>query len=1013
MKKLFAFGLILASVIGGDAFGAVASRGAATARHPATTATSSIKTATPSANRTAPRAAVSQPKQNAASSTTKKVNARAATTQKALNSGTKITSATANTVVSEECKTKYYGCMDSFCMLENTNGGRCLCSNRNAELDTVLAEIQKLDEQSYAMATTGVERIEMGEDADDVQRMVDRIVQDVEKSDTENKSQTKTRARTLNLDAWNDIYETDDESVFGNETNAESDISNLTGDALQASVSDMCAKQIPECSANLSMLKLMYAQQIKSDCSAYENTLKQQKNASAKKLQTAQTALREAALEQHQNANKYDLGQCTIRFKQCMQTTADCGEDFSKCASMVVLDNTNASVKSGAGNKNNFYSIKGAKASIDISATTYDTLLAKKPLCDSVTKQCTLVKDQVWNTFLSEVAPQLKNAEIIAEDNARQNCISTVSSCFQKACKDNIDPNDKDGSYDMCLTRPETMLNFCKIPLNACGISTDTRKKEYEKSSIWQYVKAVMASMRVDSCTNEFKSCLQSPDRCGSDYTQCIGLDLETIKQMCPMDKLVACQQDGKKASFDNAKSDLSAILQGIFLTIDNNLLTQCQNIVNEKMIEFCGNTEDCDIFTSDPYIGTGSIVVSRTGSGDFVMDGLISFNNIRLDNANATLQVAEYVNKLQADNVNKKVIERIQNTLTGISNSIERQIEQLASDPKISMCINGRDMSQIRSQTKKNENNRTTARFPNILNSYKTMLANSALRAAKRNYDAEYAKYFSEAMAGASEYKNQVYCMAMAQGEDFTSKISNLKDAGIKESSLARLVIYGNTSTNMLKALTDNKEIVKIHTETENPNSQMIARETISSVYEPGTQMCRITTRLYPCTGFESIYNSSSKGWGFNIGANAMGYGGNIGFDNSESSTTYQGKLCQTFAEPIVSEQVLNLNAAGKYIATNSTRSNLTSYYNNTSNYNHTEDNSKGGVSLGLSVGNIDASQSKGDMIKDINNSVDNSSTTNTTIDNTTTNVANNTFNGVNPNERRNATEQSPMESY
>ncbi|MBP9999568.1 MAG: hypothetical protein KBT14_02625, partial [Proteobacteria bacterium] len=128
MKKLFAFGLILASVIGGDAFGAVAARGAATARRPAATTTSATKTAAPSANRTAPRAAVSQPKQNTASSTTKKVNARAATTQKAVNSGTKITGATANTVVSEECKTKYYGCMDSFCMLDNTNGGRCLCS---------------------------------------------------------------------------------------------------------------------------------------------------------------------------------------------------------------------------------------------------------------------------------------------------------------------------------------------------------------------------------------------------------------------------------------------------------------------------------------------------------------------------------------------------------------------------------------------------------------------------------------------------------------------------------------------------------------------------------------------------------------------------------------------------------------------------------------------------------------------------------------------------------------------
>ena len=33
----------------------------------------------------------------------------------------------------------------------------------------------------------------------------------------------------------------------------------------------------------------------------------------------------------------------------------------------------------------------------------------------------------------------------------------------------------------------------------------------------------VLAAMRVDSCTAELKNCLQDKDRCGSDYTQCVG----------------------------------------------------------------------------------------------------------------------------------------------------------------------------------------------------------------------------------------------------------------------------------------------------------------------------------------------------------------------------------------------------------------------------------------------------------------------------------------------------------
>ena len=50
------------------------------------------------------------------------------------------------------------------------------------------------------------------------------------------------------------------------------------------------------------------------------------------------------------------------------------------------------------------------------------------------------------DTFLREVAPQVKSAELIAEDNARQNCVANISTCFQQACRDNIDPSDPDGS---------------------------------------------------------------------------------------------------------------------------------------------------------------------------------------------------------------------------------------------------------------------------------------------------------------------------------------------------------------------------------------------------------------------------------------------------------------------------------------------------------------------------------------------------------------------------------------
>ena len=458
-------------------------------------------------NTTSGKTSVGQRGRSATTPTSNTKAARAAK-QNVVNTGTKVAAAAQNTVVDEECWNKFSGCMDSFCMMDNANGGRCLCSNKNSELDAILEEIQKLDNKSYQMATVGVERIEMGEDVDAVIAKTEAITKGLSGDTPDKKSR-----RALDLTQWNATsidFEAEDD-IFA--TGAD-DFSKKTGDALLLASYGLCTAQIPECGSQFSMMDLMYKQRVRSDCTAYENSLKQQRTQSSQKLASAEAAMREAALEQHRSANKYDLGQCTLQFKQCMQTTAGCGEDFAGC---VTYDYTSAKM----GNKSvKPKKIKGATTTIEIAASTYDVLDAKKPMCMGVTKECVNVRDQVWDTFLREAAPELKSAELIAESNVRTSCTKNISECFQKACKDNIDPNDPEGSYDMCLTRPDTLRSLCKVQIDPC---------EAAEPKIMDYVRARLASMRVDSCTKEFKQCLQSEDRCGEDYTQCIGLDTDTI----------------------------------------------------------------------------------------------------------------------------------------------------------------------------------------------------------------------------------------------------------------------------------------------------------------------------------------------------------------------------------------------------------------------------------------------------------------------------------------------------
>ncbi len=819
MKKIAILSMLIAGILG-DAVAATRPTGRA-ARGGNTTTTGSAQTTTAAraatTSRTAPRAAATPAatgtqtlnRGRAAMTTATKptVAARAGAMQKVIGTGTKVATATKNVVVSEECQQKYDGCMDSFCMLDNETGGRCLCSDKNAELDSILAEIEKLDQQSYQMATFGVEKIEMGDDAEAAIAKANAAAQSV--IDKDDGAQKKAR-RTLDLSLWDTSLDFEEDDVF--DPSAMSPIEGKEGDALHRAAAGLCAAQIPECSSDIQLLQMMYAQRIKSDCTAYENSLKQQKNSSTQKLAAAEKALREAALDQLRTANKYDLGQCTVEFKKCMQTTGGCGDDFSGCASMVAMDTTNTRQSTSKKSKN--YQIKGAVTTIEISSSTYDALMAKKPLCESVTKSCVNVASQVWDTFLREVAPQVKNAELIAEDKARQDCIGNISACFQKACKDTIDPNDPDGSYDMCLSRPGTMLNVCKVPLNACGIDASSETAA-AKSDIWDFVVARLASMRVDSCTTEVKECLQSDDRCGKDYTQCIGLDTDSIIRMCPYDKLTGCQKVYGETEIrgDAVYDELSTMVQGIMLNIDNAFLAECQAAADEAMIKVCGDTANCNALAVDDNIGARSLeykiceyTMSEAGLDlDYskcrtnieqiqdselgrvegststqlgpvtpfagVLDGTIYWESVEVGADGRLSSVEEYLAKIDtAKNMSEQQKERVKSELAVLQANIDAAINAIEADPKVQFCMTGREVQGMKRTDAEGKSTRTkigdksAARFPELTKQMRSIIATSALKIAKDNY---YKKYDDLNEKMLQDYAKMGERMAEIQGEN------------------------------------------------------------------------------------------------------------------------------------------------------------------------------------------------------------------------------------------------------
>lgn len=690
------------------------------------------------------------------------VSARAATTQKVIGTGTKIDGATQNTVVGDDCQNLYNACMDTFCVVQNVDGGRCACSDKYRTFNKYWKEIDDLNQSAYKLQTVGVEKIES----------------------------VVSKNPALQMENISSVQKKEIQDALEN-----GDI----GGALKSSAHDTCVKQIPQCANKMTILSAMYSGQINGDCIAYENSLKKLKADAKQRLTNAERGLQEIALDSAKNANKYDLGQCTIKFKECMAGKNVCGADFTGCVNTV--EQTNVRIRKTTDEE--IFVIPNTTANLTISKSMHDLLNAKAVICQPVLDSCVDVADSVFNQFLREAYPQLMMAENLYESNARQNCITNVSNCFRDACRDNIDPNDKDVSYDACLTRPEMMLSFCKVQLNTCGVdSTDANTAR--KSEIWDYVLARLAAMKVDACTGDLKNCLADENRCGADYSKCVGLSTEQIIRMCPYDKLTGCKNVyDKDLTTNEVYENLNNVVQGIILNIDNEMLATCQAAVDASAKRVCGENLDCgnlinldligttsldykiceyqivgnDVAFTDnchrdqsliPDVDLGRVEYSATGElGPVVpytvlIDVPIYWESISVGLDGKFAGLDDYMTKLEERQVfmtdGQKA--RLESELNSMKNGLDNIVKSIEDDPTVSACMNGRQIPGY--------DFKKIARFPNITQNTRALIATKMLNRAKKNYYAKYDGYNERQLKDFIKISER---QAAIRGENFKDK--------------------------------------------------------------------------------------------------------------------------------------------------------------------------------------------------------------------------------------------------
>ena len=676
------------------------------------------------------------PTKSASTKSAPTISARAATTQNVIGTGTKVSGAAQNTLVADDCQKLYNACMDTFCVGENFDGGRCICSDKYRTFNKYWTEIDDLNQQTYKLQTVGVESIEA-------------VV-------------TK-----------NPALQTPVVSVAKKAEIKEALESGDIGGAQRQTAHDACVKQIPQCKDKLTVLSAMYSGQINGDCIAYENSLKKLKTEAKQRLTNAERGLQEIALDSAKNANKYDLGQCTIKFRECMMGKDVCGADFTGCVD--VVEQTNVRIRNIA--EEEIFVIPNTTADLTLSKSMHESLMAKSVICKPVLENCVNVADSVFDTFLRDSYSQLRIAEDLAESNARQSCITKVSDCFKNACRDNIDPNDKDASYDACLTRPEMMLSFCKPELNACGVDS-TDAKTARKSEIWDFVLARLAGMKVDACTTDLKNCLADENRCGADFSKCVGLSTEQIIRMCPYDKLVGCKTVyDKDLKTDEVYNNLNNVVQGIILNIDNKMLATCQAAVDSVAQRVCGENLDCgnlinlnligttsldykiceyriignDVAFTDnchrdqsliPDVDLGRVEYSKSGElGPVVpytvlIDVPIYWEAISVGLDGKFVGIDNYMEKLEERQIfiTDEQKARLEAELNSMTRGLDNIIKSIEDDPIVSACMNGRKIDGYDFDV--------VARFPNITQNTRALIATRMLNRAKKNYYAKYDSY-------------------------------------------------------------------------------------------------------------------------------------------------------------------------------------------------------------------------------------------------------------------------------
>ncbi len=275
---------------------------------------------------------------------------------------------------SGDCRDAYRECMDSFCLLDESQGERCACSDNIEYAKSKIKAVLAIQAEADKLYTEGVEREQLGAKAK-------LVFADNNKS---------TKVSSASFLSWlSDGDEEDEEEDVGEDVT-------LGNDLYQMAVK-YCQTELDACGGKAEMESMLYSRMIIQDCKNYDAYLADQKANAESNKRTAESAVRKARLEMLDTTNKYNRGECLLAYRSCIADKGGCGAKFENCLDKKLLER-------------------------------------RSNACENVLDQCMAVRDYVVQDWAAESKSVLAEAAKYADKYERQTCLAKTQLCLEEGC---------------------------------------------------------------------------------------------------------------------------------------------------------------------------------------------------------------------------------------------------------------------------------------------------------------------------------------------------------------------------------------------------------------------------------------------------------------------------------------------------------------------------------------------------------------------------------------------------